>query len=315
MEETKSMFQALAEYVWMNGEIVPWEKATVHVFTHALHYGTGVFEGIRAYKAGDDVLVFRLQDHFRRMFDSAKIYGFNMPYDKETLCRTVLELIRKNRFRSSLYIRPIAFKGLSGISLDTHATPTSVAIIVIPYKKYFEQTKPGLNVCVSSWRRLGDPAVPAIAKACGHYINSVIARTEATEGGFDEALFLDNNGNVSEGTGENVFIVKRGQILTPTIASHVLNGITRETIINLINDRSMNFSERTIVRGELYTCDEAFFTGTAAEVSPILSIDRKQIGNGKPGPITMELQREYDRVVTGANTKYSEYLTSVYDTG
>lgn len=306
------MFQAPAEYVWMNGEIVPWDKATVHVFTHALHYGTGVFEGIRAYRAGDDVLVFRLDDHVRRMFDSAKIYGFDMPYDKEAIHNAVLELIRKNRFHSSLYIRPIAFKGLGGISLDARATPISVSIIAFPYEKYFDSTKRGLDVCVSTWRRLGDPAVPAMAKACGHYVNSVLARTEAAEAGFDEALFLDNNGNVSEGTGENIFIVRDGRISTPTIASNILNGITRETVINLINDRNMGFSERSIARGELYTCQEAFFTGTAVEVVPILSIDRKPVGKGEPGPVTAELQREYAKLVTGANAKYLEYLTAVY---
>lgn len=299
----------------MNGEIVAWDKATVHVFTHALHYGTGVFEGIRAYKAGDDVLIFRLDDHIRRMFDSAKIYGYNMPYDKEAIRDAVLELIRKNRFHSSLYIRPIAFKGLGALSLDARATPTSVSIIVLPFEKYFDTRKTGVDVCVSTWRRLGDPAVPAMAKACGHYINSVLARTEAAEAGFDEALFLDDDGYVCEGTGENIFIVRDGRISTPTIASNILKGITRETIISLIKDQNMDFSERSIARGELYTCEEAFFTGTAAEVAPILSIDRKPIGKSEPGPRTMELQREYAKLVTGMNAKYKEYLTPVYATG
>jgi branched-chain amino acid aminotransferase len=308
------MFQAPAEYVWMNGEIVPWDKATVHVFTHALHYGTGVFEGIRAYKSGEDILVFRLDDHITRMFDSAKIYGFDMPYDKEAIRNAVLELIRKNRFHSSLYIRPIAFKSVGGISLDARATPTSASIIAFPYEKYFDSTKQGLDICVSTWQRLGDPAVPAMAKACGHYVNSVLARTEAAEAGFDEALFLDSNGNVSEGTGENIFIVRDGRISTPTIASNILNGITRKTVINLIKDLNMGFNERSIARGELYTCDEAFFTGTAAEVAPIVSIDRRPVGKGEPGPVTVELQREYLKVVTGVNPKYSKYLTAVYAT-
>ena len=203
------MFKAPAKFVWLNGEIVPWEKATVHVFTHALHYGTGVFEGIRAYSVGDEVLVFRLKDHIRRMAESAKIYTFDLPYAEDEICDAVLELIEKNDFHSSLYIRPIAFKGVGGISLDARATPTSVSIIAFPYEKYFDENKPGLNICVSSWRRIGEPAVPAMAKACGHYINSVLARTEAAEAGFDEALFLDANGNVSEGTGENIFISQR----------------------------------------------------------------------------------------------------------
>jgi len=306
------MFTAPAKYVWLNGEIVPWEKATVHVFTHALHYGTGVFEGIRAYSVGDEVLVFRLKDHLKRMAESAKIYTFELPYSEEELCEAVLQLIEKNDFHSSLYIRPIAFKGVGGINLDARATPTSVSIIAIPYEKYFNESKLGLDVCVSSWRRVGEPAVPAMAKACGHYINSVLARTEAAQAGFDEALFLDANGNVSEGTGENIFIVKDGLISTPTAASDILNGITRQTIINLIHDFGMPFAERSIRRAELYTCDEAFFTGTAAEVAPILSIDRKPVGNGKQGQRTIRLRDEYVRIVTGAGEKYHEYLTSVY---
>jgi branched-chain amino acid aminotransferase len=307
------MFKAPAKFVWLDGEIVPWEKATVHVFTHALHYGTGVFEGIRAYKVDDDeVLVFRLKDHIRRMAESAKIYNFDMPYSEEEICDAVLELIAKNDFHSSLYIRPIAFKGVGGINLDARATPTSLSIIAFPYEKYFDESKPGLDVCVSTWRRLGEPAVPAMAKACGHYINSVLARTEAAEEGFDEALFLDSNGNVSEGTGENIFIVKNGLISTPGAASDILYGITRETVISLIKDNQMSFTERPLARAELYTCDEAFFTGTAAEVAPILTVDRKKIANGRPGQISLQLAREYERVVTGSNEKYHKYLTPVY---
>ncbi len=307
------MSKPLAKFVWLNGEFVPWEQATVHVFTHALHYGTGVFEGIRAYKFEDDILVFRLRDHIRRLVNSAKIYGFSIPYSEEQFCDAVLELIKRNEFRSSLYIRPIVFKGLGGISLDARATPTSASIVAFPYEKYFDPKKLGLDVCVSTWRRVGDPAVPAMAKACGHYINSVLARTEAAEAGFDEAIMLDNNGNVSEGTGENIFIVQNGQLSTPTMGSNILNGITRETIISLLHDLSIPLTERTIARGELYTCDEAFFTGTAAEVAPILSVDRRRLGNGQPGPMTLRLQREYERLVGGGNPKYLQYLTSVYD--
>jgi len=306
------VFKAPAKYVWLDGEIVPWEKATVHVFTHALHYGTGVFEGIRAYGVGEDVLVFRLKDHLKRMAESAKIYTFELPYSQEELQDAVLQLIEKNDFHSSLYIRPIAFKGVGGISLDARATPTSVSIITFPYEKYFDETKIGLDICVSTWRRVGEPAVPAMAKACGHYINSVLARTEAGQAGFDEALFLDANGNVSEGTGENIFIVKDGLISTPTFASDILNGITRRTIISLIHDLNMPLEERAVRRAELYTCDEAFFTGTAAEVAPIISIDRKKVGNGKEGQVTSRLRGEYERIVNGTNEKYRKYLTSVY---
>jgi branched-chain amino acid aminotransferase len=308
------MFKAPAKFVWMDGEFVPWERATVHVFTHALHYGTGVFEGIRAYEHEDEVLVFRLKDHVKRMAESARIYGLDLPFSEDEICDAVIQLIRKNDFHSSLYIRPIAFKGVGGINLDARATPTQMSIIAFPYEKYFDEKKPGLDICVSTWRRLGDPAVPAMAKACGHYINSVLARTEAAEAGFDEALFLDDDGMVSEGTGENVFIVKDSRISTPHVGSNILKGITRETVIDLINDFAMSFTERVIARSELYTCDEAFFTGTAAEVAPILSIDRKPIGLRKPGEVTLRLQKEFERLVMGSNPKYSGYLTPAYDT-
>lgn len=296
----------------MDGEILPWEKATVHVFTHALHYGTGVFEGVRAYKAEDEVLIFRLQDHIKRMMESAKLYSFDIPFDEEEICDGVVELIQKNDFHSSLYIRPIAFKGVGGINLDARATPTSVSIIAFPYEKYFNPEKLGLDINISTWRRIGEPAVPGMAKACGHYINSVLARTESAEAGFDEALFLDRDGNVCEGTGENIFIVKDLQIATPGFSSGILNGITRETVISLMHDLRLRFTERGIARSELYTCDEAFFTGTAAEVAPILSIDHKPVGNGKPGPMTSRLKEEYERVVTGRNGGYVQYLTPVY---
>jgi branched-chain amino acid aminotransferase len=304
------MFKAPAKFVWLDGEIVAWEKATVHVFTHALHYGTGVFEGIRAYSVGNELFVFRLKDHIKRMTESAKIYNFSLPYSEDEIHDAVLDLIEKNDFHSSLYIRPIAFKGVGGITLDARATPTSVSIIAFPYEKYFD--KPGLDICVSTWRRIGEPAIPSIAKACGHYINAVLARTEAAEAGFDEALFLDANGNVSEGTGENIFLVKDGLISTPTLASDILDGITRQTVISLIHDLDMPLTERSIRRAELYTCDEAFFTGTAAEVTPILRIDRKPVANGKPGQKTVRLREEYERVVTGTNEKYRTYLTNVY---
>ena len=306
------MFKPPAKYVWLDGEVVSWEKATVHVFTHALHYGTGVFEGIRAYSVEDDVLIFRLKDHVERMMGSAKLYSFDLPYTGNEICDAIIGLIAKNDFHSSLYIRPIAFKGVGGISLDARATPTSVSILAFPYEKYFNHEKLGLDINVSSWRRISEPAVPGMAKASGHYINSVLARTESAEAGFDEALFLDNAGKVCEGTGENIFIVKEDQIATPGFSSGILNGITRKTVIDLIRDLGMSFTEREIARAELYTCDEAFFTGTAAEVAPILSIDRKPIGNGKPGEITSKLKTEYERVVTGLNSKYLRYLTPVY---
>jgi branched-chain amino acid aminotransferase len=298
------------EFVWMNGEFIDWEKANVPILAHALHYGTAVFEGIRAYKTSDGLSIFRLKEHMRRLNDSAHAYVMALPYSESDLCEATTALLAKNEMHEETYIRPIAFKAEGGIDLDFRKIPTWVAIVAFPYEKYFE--KDGLNVCVSSWRRTGEPSVLSLAKASGHYINSALAKVEATQNGFDEAIFLDQRGFVSEGSGENIFIVKKGIIHTPPLTAAILEGITRDTICTIAHDRDLKLQERDIARGELYTCDEAFFSGTAVGISPILSIDRRKIGEGRPGLVTKRMQELYSEVVCGNEERYDNWLTPVY---
>jgi len=299
-----------AEFVWVNGEFIDWERANVPILSHALHYGTAVFEGIRAYETSDGLSVFRLKEHMRRLKDSAHAYMITLPYSETDLCEATTALLAKNEMRDSTYIRPIAFKAVGGINLDFREVPTWVAIAAFPFDGYFD--KEGLHVCVSSWRRTGEPSVLSLAKASGHYINSVLAKVEAAQNGFDEAIFLDQRGLVSEGSGENIFIVRKETICTPPISAGILEGITRDTLCTIAHDHGLKLQERDIARGELYTCDEAFFTGTATGVMPILSIDRRKIGGGRMGPVTQKMQKLYSEVVCGNDERYGHWLTPVY---
>lgn len=298
------------KFVWMNGELVEWDRANVPILTHALHYGTAVFEGIRAYKTDSGLSIFRLKDHMRRLKGSAHVYLMDLPYSESELCEATTTLLATNEMRDSAYIRPIAFKAEGGINLDYREVPTWVAIVAFSFNKYHE--KEGLDVCVSSWRRTGEPSVPSLAKASGHYINAVLARVEAAQNGFDEAIFLDHRGFVSEGTGENIFIVRNGTLHTPPLSAAILEGITRDTVRTIAQDQDLKVQERDIARAELYTCDEAFFTGTAVEISPIVSIDRRKIDDGNPGPVTRKVQKLFSNVVSGNNRQYDHWLTPVY---
>lgn len=306
------------EFVWMNGEFIDWERANVPILTHALHYGTAVFEGIRAYKTRDGLSIFRLKEHMHRLKASAHAYMMALPYSESDLCEAATRLLAKNEMRDSTYIRPIAFKAVGGktpekpfrLQIDFRGVPTWAAIVAFPYDKYFERE--GLQVCVSSWRRTGEPSVLSSVKASGHYINSVLAKVEAAQNGFDEAIFLDQRGFVSEGSGENIFLVKKEIIHTPPLSAGILEGITRDTLCTMAHDHGFKLQERDIARGELYTCDEAFFTGTAAGISPILSIDRREIGGGRLGPVTKRMQELYSEVVCGNDERYRHWLTPVY---
>ena len=296
-----------AEYVWMNGELVQWEKANVPIMSHALHYGTGVFEGIRAYETSDGLAVFRLKEHMHRLRLSADAYLMHLPYSESDLCEATIAVLTKNDARRSSYIRPIAFKAEGGEMLDFRKASTWVAIVAFPYQKYFG--KEGLDVCVSSWRRIGEPSVLSLVKATGHYVNSALARVEASEHGFDEAIFLDQRGFVSEGSGENIFIVKRGILHTPPLSAGILEGITRDSVLTLAQDQGLKVEVRDIARGELYSCEEAFFAGTAAEITPVLSIDKRKVGEGRVGPLTHRISDLYSRVVSGREQKYLHWLT------
>src|SRR6476660_985951 len=273
------------DLVWFDGQYLKWEEAKVPIFVHALHYGTAVFEGIRAYSSDDNLYIFRLRDHMQRLHKSANVYSFTTKFSVDELCNATVELIRKNAIRESCYIRPLTFVGLHGIDLNvTKNSPTHTTIIIFPFAKYFSGD--GISVCISSWRRIDDDSMPPMAKASGNYLNSVLATQECRRNGYDESILLDYNGNVSEAPGENIFIVRRNKIYTPSLSDSILEGITRDTAIIIAHNLGYEVIERSINRSELYTADEIFVTGTAAEITPIISVDSHSIGNGMVGKIT-----------------------------
>lgn len=305
------MSKPLARYIWMDGEMVPWNEAKVHVLTHALHYGTGVFEGIRAYPSSNGgLIIFRLQDHIERMIRSGRVYHLNVKYSIKELCNIVIEVVRKNEIRESAYIRPLVFVGDGGFGLNYRNHPIRLVIAAFPLQAYFD--KAGVKVCTSSWRRISENSLPPSVKATGNYLNSAVAKMEAQNNGYDEAIMLDINGYVSEGTGENIFLVKKGNLITPSPSSSILEGITRDTIITLAGDSGIEVRETSVSRLDLYNCDEAFLTGTAAEVTPILGVDNIQIGDGVVGKVTSTLKKLFMNVVNGQDKRYDKWLTSVY---
>lgn len=299
-----------AKHIWLSGEFVPWNEAKVHVLTHALHYGSGVFEGIRAYKTNSGTAVFRLTDHIKRLFRSAKIYKMPIPYTVEELVDATKELIRRNEL-DSCYIRPIAFRGYGEMGLFPLKAPVDVAIAVWSWGAYLgeEGIKHGIRAKISSFRRIDPNTLPPAAKATGQYINSILAKIEVVEEGYDEAILLDARGFVSEGSGENIFVIRNGKISTPSTAASILEGITRDSIIVLASDLGFEVVEKDLVRSDLYWADEVFFTGTAAEIVPIREIDGRLIG--EPGPITRKLQEAFYSVVRGKNPKYQDWLEYV----
>lgn len=299
------------EFIWMDGKIVGWDQATVPVMTHALHYGTGVFEGIRGYGGENNLLVFRLRDHFDRLISSAKISDIETKYNPEELEEACLSLLRANKIKEDCYIRPIIFVGFSGINLGFINYPVSAAIAAFPFKHYF--TKVGLDVCISTWTRLYDPVTPTMAKICGNYVNSVFAKREASKNGFDEAIMLNSDGKVSEATGENIFVVKKGKMYTPSLGASILEGITRNTVIEIAAKLGIETVERDMARSELYTADELFLTGTAAGIAPVVSVDRRRVGDGALGKITKTLTDAYSALVLGKSTLgHPEWVTKVY---
>ena len=297
-------------YIWHNGSLVPWEDAKVHVMTNGLHYGTGVFEGIRAYWNGKQLHVFRLQDHVNRFFNSIKIYGFGIDFTKDQISEGIKETLRKNELKTDVYIRPLAVKGYGPIGLDVRKLKTEVFIIAMPYGRYFE--KEGIDVIVSSWRRISSQTLPVIAKVTGHYSNSVLVKLDALNKGFDDAILLNEEGKVCEGTGENIMMVKDGVIYTPPISAGILDGITRRSIIEFAPDLGLKVVEKDIDRGELYTADELFFVGTAAEITPILKVDGRQIGEGKVGPVSKKLKEYFFSITQGKVDKYLKWLEAVW---
>jgi len=301
----------LSKYVWFDKKYVLTEKAQVPITTHAIHYGTSIFEGIRAYWNGKNLHVFRLDDHVKRFRRSGQFYNISLNYSDKIISDAVIGICKKNNIKKSCYIRPFYFIGDYGINLHvTEKAPTHVAIFTFPFGDLFN--KNGISAGVVSWRKFSDMSTPTQAKMGGNYLNSIIATQEAKRNGFDEAILLDHNGNVSEAPGENIFIVRDGQLLTPSLTSSALEGITRDAIIKIAKDLDIDFIERDISRSELIISDEIFLTGTAAEITPIISMDSKKIGNGKPGSITKKMMQEYSDIVMNKNDYYTQWLTSVY---
>ncbi len=303
------------KYIWFNGELVEWDKAQVHVMTHALHYGSSVFEGIRAYDTPNGPVIFRLKEHIQRLFDSAKIYWMDMPFTQEQLCEACRVTVRENGLKSG-YLRPLAFVGNVGLGLhppkDAH---TDVMIGALPWGAYLgeEGLKQGVDVAVSSWNRLAPNTIPTGAKAGGNYLSSQLISREAKRNGYAEGIALDVHGYLSEGAGENLFLIKNGVIHTAPVTAALLPGITRDTLMTLARELGYTVKEEALPREALYLADEIFMTGTAAEVTPVRSVDKMQVGAGCRGPITEQLQKAFFGLFNGETADKWGWLTPVHD--
>jgi branched-chain amino acid aminotransferase len=300
------------KFVWKNGKIVPWVDATFHVSCHGLHYGTGVFEGIRCYDTSSGPAVFRLGAHIDRWFASARVYGIGWSYSRYDLAHAVLDVIRANQFREC-YIRPIAFYGSHTLGIHPKGCPIELAILAWPWETYMGPNAivGGVDVCITPWRKFSTQAIPARSKACGQYVNSVLATQDAIARGFGEALLLDDAGNLTEGPGENLFFVRGNLLLTNDQESGVLLGITRDTVIHLAKDLGIAASIQKLTFADVREADEAFLTGTAAEITPIATVDMNLIGKGTRGPVTTRLQDAFQKAVSGRTSRYNDWLTHV----
>lgn len=297
--------------IWMDGKLTDWRSAKIHVLTHSLHYGMSVFEGVRAYKTDKGTVIFRLVEHTKRLLNSAKIFQMNVPYDMDTLMEAQKQVIRENRLETG-YIRPIIWIGSEALGISARNNTIHTAIAAWTWGAYLGEDgmSRGIRVKISSFSRHHVNVSLVRAKASGYYINSILANQEATADGYDEAMLLDTEGFVSEGSGENVFIVKNGKLYTPDLAS-CLDGITRDSVITLAKDAGIEVIEKRITRDEVYCADEVFFSGTAAEITPIREVDNRQIGSGSRGPVTEKIQSLFFDAVSGKNPKYAHWLSAV----
>ncbi len=298
--------------IWMDGSLVDWEDAKVHVLTHALHYGSGVFEGIRAYETQQGTAVFRLDDHMRRLWRSAQMYQMEIPYSPEMLADATKQVIRANEL-SHCYIRPLVFRGYGEMGLNPFQVPVNVSIAVWPWGAYLgeDALEAGVRIKISSWKRNDANSLPPSAKATGQYINSILAKMEAIHAGYDEAIMLNQQGYVADGSGENVFVVRDGVLTTPPLWAGCLGGITRDSVMTVARDLGIEVREENLVRSDLYHADEAFFTGTAAEVTPVREVDDRAIGEGRRGPVTKEIQGTFFSAARGEIEKYRGWLSPV----
>ncbi|HTT87519.1 MAG TPA: branched-chain amino acid transaminase [Acidimicrobiales bacterium] len=302
------------EKIWLDGELVDWDEARIHVLTHSLHYGSGVFEGIRAYPTSRGVAVFRLTDHISRLFNSAKVFLIDIPYSPADLVAACKQVVRVNGLEQGCYLRPIVYLGYGEMGLNPLPCPVSVAIAAWPWGTYLgdEGVANGIRLKVSSWQRHDPNAVPTAAKGTGMYVNSSLAKVEALKAGYDEAVLLAHDGRISECTGENIFIVRGGRLLTPpTSESSALEGITQDSVWAIATDLGYEVCTEALIRTDLYTADEAFLCGTAAEVVPIREVDDRPVGSGRPGPVTKQIQDTYFATVRGEVDRYKEWLEHV----
>jgi branched-chain amino acid aminotransferase len=296
----------------MDGEIVPWENATVHVMTHSLHYGSAIFEGIRCYDTDKGTQIFRLDEHIKRFYNSARIYGMSIPFAPDEVSAAIKRTIRENKIKEC-YIRPIAFYGWDEVGVNPLGNKVHLAIAVWPWLPYLgeEGLKNGVRCKISSWARIDPRSMPMMAKAAANYANSILARLEAQSQGYHEAILLNSSGMVTEGTGENIFLISNSQIITPPLSAGILPGITRESIIELGRSMGYTVEETNLSRSELLLADELFFSGTAAEVTPIKEVDNQKIGNGVRGPITQKIQSKFFDIVRGKEAKFNRWLDPV----
>jgi len=302
---------SFSKYVWFDGKFVLGTKATVPVTTHAIHYGTSVFEGIRGYWDAKNLFIFRLKEHTKRFRNSGKFYHISSNFSDKQIENAIINLCRKNKLRKSCYIRPFYFVGQYGINLHvTKKAPTHIAIITFPFGDLFN--KNGISATISKWRKFSDISTPTQAKMGGNYLNSILATQDAKQRGFDEAILLDQSGDVSEAPGENIFLVKNNELITPPLTSSALNGITRKSIITIAKDMGFKTKVRKVSKKELKLADEIFLSGTAAEITPVIQIDKKRIKASKVGNITKLLMTAYSNIVMNKNKKYSQWLTRVY---
>jgi branched-chain amino acid aminotransferase len=306
------MAMAKTEFIWMDGEYVNWDDAKIHILSHVIHYGTGVFEGLRCYDSKQGSVIFRLKDHVDRLFDSAKIYRMEIPFSHDELIKVTIDLIKKNGLKSA-YIRPIAYRGYAALGVDPFPCPVKVCIATLQWGKYLgdEALEQGVDVMVSTWNRMAPNTFPAMAKCCANYMNSQLIKMEAILNGYVEGIALDVTGYVSEGSGENIFAIKNGVIYTPPLHACILPGITRNTIMMLAQDLGIPLVQEMLTREFLYLADEVFFTGSAAEVTPIRSIDKIKIGIGSAGPVTKQLQKTFFEVIDGKRADKYGWLTKI----
>lgn len=299
-----------AEFIWHSGKFVPWDEAQVHVLTHGLHYGTGVFEGVRCYDGEKGPAIFRHEEHLRRLDQSARMYFLDIPFSAEEIGEATRELIRKNGLRDC-YIRPLAFRGYGEMGLYAKSAPVELIIAAWPWGAYLGEDgkKHGIRAKVSSWRRVSGAGLIPHAKASGQYLNSILAKTESANAGYEEAILLDDRGFVCEGSGENIFVVKDGKVFTPPQVASILDGITRKSVMQILEDRGFPVAERDIARSELYTADEVFMCGTAAEIVPVREVDDHALG--EPGEVTQMVQAKFEDAIYGRAPEYAEWLDLV----